>query len=91
MARQISLDAPIVFGETIVLIAGGIDISVGATMAMAAMLAIGFQHCGALAATLAALVFGMAVGAVNGLLVTKGTIVPFIATLGTMSVTRGIC
>ena len=40
VARQISLDAPIVFGETIVLIAGGIDISVGSNMAMASALAI---------------------------------------------------
>ena len=39
VARQISLDAPIVFGETIVLIAGGIDISVGSNMAMASALA----------------------------------------------------
>jgi ribose transport system permease protein len=90
VARQISLDAPIVFGETIVLIAGGIDISVGSNMAMASALAIGLQPSGALAATLAALVFGMAVGAVNGLLVTKGKIVPFVATLGTMSLVRGI-
>ena len=90
VARQISLDAPIVFGETIVLIAGGIDISVGSNMAMASALAIGLQPYGALAATLAALVFGMAVGAVNGLLVTKGKIVPFVATLGTMSLVRGI-
>ncbi len=43
VCRQISLDAPVVFGETIVLIAGGIDISVGAVMAMAAALAIGLQ------------------------------------------------
>ena len=90
VARQISLDAPIVFGETIVLIAGGIDISVGSNMAMASALAIGLQPYGALPATLAALVFGMIVGAVNGLLVTKSKIVPFVATLGTMSLVRGI-
>jgi ribose transport system permease protein len=90
VARQISLDAPIVFGETIVLIGGGIDISVGSNMAMASALAIGLQPYGALPATLAALVFGMIVGAVNGLLVTKSKIVPFVATLGTMSLVRGI-
>ena len=85
-----SLDTPIVFGETIVLIAGGIDISVGATMAMAAALAIGLQPYGAAYAVLAALLFGAGVGALNGLLVTKGRIVPFIATLGTMSVLQGM-
>ena len=40
IARQVSLDAPIVFGQLVVLVAGGIDISVGSTMAMAAALAI---------------------------------------------------
>jgi ribose transport system permease protein len=88
--RQVSLDAPVVFGETIVLIAGGLDLSVGATMAMAAILAIGFQDWGAGVATLVALGFGLAVGIVNGLLVTRARIIPFIATLGTMSVARGV-
>ncbi|MCB1489040.1 MAG: ABC transporter permease [Bauldia sp.] len=90
VARQVSLDAPLVFGQAIVLIAGGIDISVGATMAMAAALAIGLQEYGTLTAVIAALLFGVAVGAFNGLLVTRGGIVPFVATLGTMSVIRGL-
>ncbi len=90
IARQVSLDAPIVFGQTIVLIAGGIDVSVGSTMAMAAALAIGLQPQGTLFAVAVALLFGVAVGALNGLLVTRGRIVPFVATLGTMSLIRGI-
>ena len=90
VTRQVSLDAPVVFGETIVLIAGGLDLAVGATMAMAAILAIGFQSWGATSATLVALGFGLAVGAANGFLVTRAQIIPFIATLGTMSVVRGI-
>lgn len=90
VTRQVSLDAPVVFGETIVLIAGGLDLAVGATMAMAAILAIGFQDWGAAVATVVALGFGFAVGAVNGLLVTRARIIPFIATLGTMSVVRGV-
>jgi ribose transport system permease protein len=90
VTRQVSLDAPVVFGETVVLIAGGIDLSVGATMAMAAILAIGFQNWGATVATLVALGFGFAVGALNGLLVTRARIIPFIATLGTMSIARGV-
>ena len=72
------------------LIAGGIDISVGATMAMAAALAIGLQPYGVAYAVAAALLFGAGGGAVNGVLVTKGRIVPFIATLGTMSVLQGM-
>jgi len=88
--RQVSLDAPLVFGQAIVLIAGGIDISVGAIMAMAAALTIGLQEYGTLPAVFAAIAFGAAVGAFNGLLVTRGGIVPFVATLGTMSVLRGL-
>ncbi|MFO1061679.1 MAG: ABC transporter permease [Dongiaceae bacterium] len=90
LARQISLDAPIAFGQAIVLIAGGIDISVGSTMAMAAALTMGLQPLGTGLAVLAALGFGALVGTVNGLLVTRGRIVPFVATLGTMSLVRGI-
>jgi ribose transport system permease protein len=90
VARQISIDAPVVFAQTIVLIAGGIDISVGSTMAMSAALAIGLQPQGTLLATIAALLFGILVGAVNGMLVTYGRIVPFVATLGTMSLVRGV-
>lgn len=90
VTRQISLDAPVIFGEAIVLIAGGLDLSVGATMAMASILAIGFQDWGAPIAILVALGFGLAVGAMNGLLVTRARIIPFIATLGTMSVARGV-
>ena len=89
IARQVSLDAPTVFGQIIVLIAGGIDVSVGSVMAMAAALAIGLQTYGTAAAVLVALLFGLAIGSVNGLLVTKGKILPFVATLGTMSVIRG--
>jgi ribose transport system permease protein len=90
IARQVSLDAPIVFGQLVVLVAGGIDISVGSTMAMAAALAIGLQPFGTPVAIAGALLFGLGVGAVNGLLVTRGKIVPFVATLGTMSVIRGV-
>lgn len=90
IARQVSLDAPMVFGQAVVLIAGGIDISVGATMAMAAALAIGLQPYGALTAVASALGFGLLLGLVNGLLVTRGKIVPFVATLGTMSLVNGL-
>ncbi len=90
VARQVSLDAPLVFGQALVLIAGGIDISVGSVMAMAAALTIGLQPYGTLTAVVAALAFGAAIGACNGLLVTRGGIVPFVATLGTMSVVRGM-
>jgi len=90
IARQVSLDAPMVFGQAIVLIAGGIDISVGATMAMSAALAIGLQPYGTFTAVCGALGFGLLLGLANGLLVTRGRIVPFVATLGTMSLVNGL-
>ncbi len=90
IARQVSLDAPMVFGQAVVLIAGGIDISVGATMAMSAALAIGLQPYGTLTAVSGALGFGLLLGLVNGLVVTRGKIVPFVATLGTMSLVNGL-
>lgn len=90
VARQISFDIPLALALTVVLIAGGIDLSVGSVLSMAAALAMGLQPYGAGAAVLAALLFGAGVGLVNGLLVTKGRIVPFIATLGTMTVVRGL-
>ncbi len=90
IARQISLDAPMVFGQAVVLIAGGIDISVGSTMAMAAALSIGLQSYGTAVAVCGALAFGLGIGLLNGLLVTRGKIVAFVATLGTMSLVRGL-
>ena len=90
VARQVSLDAPLVFGQTLVLIAGGIDISLGSTMAMAGALVAGLQGYGAPVAVAAALSFGLGVGALNGLLATRFRIVPFVATLGTMSLVRGL-
>lgn len=90
IARQISIDAPVAFGQAVVLIAGGIDISVGSNLAMAGAITMGLQPYGTGVAVVAALLFGVLVGVTNGLLVTKGRIVPFIATLGTMSLVRGI-
>jgi ribose transport system permease protein len=90
VARQISFDLPAAIGLTTVLMAGGIDLSVGAVMSMSAALSIGLQPHGTPVAVIAALAFGLIVGAVNGILVTKGGIVPFIATLGTMTLVNGI-
>src|SRR3954471_4591207 len=86
IARQISFDSLIALGETLVLIGGGIDLSAGSVLAMASALSMGLQPAGVGVACLAALIFGALTGAVNGLLVTRAKVVPFIATLGTMTV-----
>jgi ribose transport system permease protein len=90
IARQISFDALVAFGQTICLIAGGIDISVGSVLSMSAALTMGLQPVGVGLAVVVALLFGTVVGAINGLLVTRLRIVPFIATLGTMTLVRGL-
>lgn len=78
-------------GMTLVMIAGGFDLSVGAIFALAAvlfaMLADGLGLWGAGAVTLAT---GLACGGVNGFLVTRANVNTFVATLGTGSVFGGI-
>jgi ribose transport system permease protein len=75
---------------TSVLIVGGIDLSIGSVMSMAAALTIRFQTHGTYLAVIVALLFGICIGVINGLLVTKGKVVPFIATLGSMTLVKGI-
>ena len=89
VARQISFDAIIAFGQVVVLIAGGIDLSVGSVLSMAAALTMGLQEHGVGVAVAAALLMGIGVGVFNGLVVTKGKVVPFIATLGSMTAVYG--
>ncbi len=89
--RQIAIDIPPALALTLVLIAaGGVDLSVGSVLAMSASLTMGFQPHGVFLSVIVALVFGIFIGAVNGLLVTKGRVVPFIATLGTMTLVHGM-
>lgn len=78
-------------GMTFVVIAGGIDLSVGAVAALAAVAAAAACDGGAspLLALLVALLTGAIAGAANGALVTRLAVVPFIVTLGTMGIARG--
>ncbi len=89
VARNTAFDIIIAFGEVIVLISGGIDLSVGSVLAMAVATTIGLQGYGVGVAISLTLLMGIGVGLVNGLLVTKLRIVPFIATLGTMEAVYG--
>jgi ribose transport system permease protein len=90
VARQLSFNAIVAFGQVIVLIAGGIDLSVGSVLAMAAALAVGLQDYGVGTAVAAALLVGVGTGALNGWLVTKAKIPAFISTLGTMTGVYGL-
>jgi ribose transport system permease protein len=80
-------------GATMVLVAGGLDLSVGSVMALGAVVTARLMTYEAVNPWLAAgtgLITGLAFGWVNGLLVTRAHIVPFIVTLGTLSVGRGL-
>jgi ribose transport system permease protein len=98
--RQISYTGIIALGMTFVIIAGGIDLSVGSLAAFAgalgilAMNALGVagqpEWVGVLAAVCVAVAVGSTGGALNGLMVTKGRIAPFIVTLGTMAIFRSL-
>ena len=79
-------------GMTMIIVSGGIDLSVGATIALTgviAALAVG-AGWGPGAAVAAAVVAGGAVGLTNGLLITGLRVVPFIATLGMLGIARGV-
>jgi len=79
-------------GQTLVILTGGIDLSVGSVAAVCGMFAgLLMRDAGAPvpAAVLAGSALGLFCGIVNGLLVTKGRIPPFIVTLGMMMVARG--
>lgn len=92
LLRQSSINGLIAFGMTCVILTGGIDLSVGSVLALSTMLSAGMIAGGVppVLAMLAALVLGTGLGLVSGVLVTKGRLQPFIATLITMTVYRGL-
>ena len=93
IAQNISTDALIVVGMTLVIIAGGFDLSVGSTLAFGGIVACKLMVAGTavpLAVTMG-LGAGTLVGFVNGFIITKVGVNPLITTLGIMSIIRGIC
>ena len=95
--RQVSYTGIIALGMTLIIISGGIVLSVGSMMAFVGGIAVFLLQkfpVNSLSAVfitlLFALVFGTFCGFVNGFMVTKGRIAPFIATLGTMAIFRSL-
>jgi len=90
---QSTINGLLAIGITFVIITAGIDLSVGSILAIVVVL-IGklLTNMGVdpITATLAGIVLGFLLGIFNGFLVTRLKLQPFIATLGTMSVYRGI-
>jgi ribose transport system permease protein len=92
VARAFSMTAIAAIGQTMVIITGGIDLSVGSIIGLSSLstgmlLASGWPS---VLAILAGLAVGTAFGVCNGLLVTRAGLPPFIATLGTLSIGRGL-
>lgn len=90
--RQASINGIVAIGMTLVILTGGIDLSVGSMLALSAVIGASLLKTGqpVLLSMLAALGVGAGLGAINGLIITCGRIPPFIATLGMLTVARGL-
>jgi len=96
VVRQVSFNGIIAIGMTFVIIIGGIDLSVGSVLALVgivtAMLVVNGHEIFPLpVALLLGLLFSAFCGYVNGICITKGKLAPFIVTMGTMTIARGLC
>ena len=88
---QTSIIAVVVMAQLIVVLTGGIDISVGSALGLAAVLSAGlFNGSSVFIALLVAIAVGGIVGAVNGWLVAFRGLEPFIVTLGMLALARGL-
>jgi len=78
-------------GMTLLIISGGIDLSVGSVIALTSVVTAVTLRCGwaPFAAVLAGMFVGSAIGVLNGLAITRLRVVPFIATLGMLGIARG--
>jgi ribose transport system permease protein len=92
LVRQTSVNGIVALGMTFVIVSGGIDLSVGSVVGFAGILAAILMKAGMdvwlaiLIAMLASIVFGI----INGIMVYDGRVPPFIATLGSMTIIRGL-
>ncbi len=90
IAVQVSFLALIALGMTFVIISGGIDLSVGSVYALGGVLAAWASQFGLLAALALPLAVCGAIGLLNGVLIARGRLAPFIVTLATLLGARGL-
>lgn len=92
VARQLFSNCNLALGMCMVILSGGIDLSVGAIMALAGTITAGTIASGALpipVAILLGLAIGVVVGLVNGIFISKLDLAPFIVTMATQQICRG--
>lgn len=103
LTKQVAINAILGIGMTFVILAGGIDLSVGSIVGLAGMIAGGLISEGLVLPSLGVTVYfnvwivmiltllvGMVVGLVNGIIITRFNVAPFIATLGMLYIARGL-
>lgn len=103
LVKHVAINAILAVGMTFVILTGGIDLSVGSVAGLAGMIAGGLINEGLVLPMFGVIVYfhvwliiaiallaGMLVGAVNGIVVTRFRVAPFIATLGMLYVARGL-
>lgn len=90
--RQVSINALIAYGMTFVILTGGIDLSVGSIIALSSAFAAGMMASGtnSWVAIGIGVLSGTLMGTVNGVIIARGKVAPFIATLATMTIFRGL-
>ncbi len=89
VVRYNAMFALIALGMCFVIMTGGIDLSVGSTAALASVAAAIASHYGIVPGVAAGVGAGLIVGSINGFLVTRANIMPFIATLATLLAASG--
>ena len=91
-STQVSTNAIIAVGMTFVILTGGIDLSVGSTVAISGAFAASIIKStnNVFLAIIVAGIVGIVIGLINGLLISKGKLQAFIATLATMTIFRGV-
>lgn len=101
--RQISINLCLSIGMTMIILSGGIDLSVGSVLALCGAVTAGLLkngivlsrwniaiHFTLLGAIVAGIAVGMILGWINGLMITRFRVPPFVATLGMLSAARGL-
>lgn len=93
LLRQISINGILAVGVTFVLLTGGVDLSLGSVVALSGVVAASFAHPGQYGVPVPValgILAGGICGGINGIVVTRGRVAPFIATLGMMTAGRGL-